>query len=109
MAANPMAVSNSARADFRVTTNTPDTVSVSGVLSFATAAKALAALRAAFGSGDRHTLDLSAVTTCDSAGLACVLAALSEADNGTRRVATQHVPEGMQALAHVCDVEAFLS
>jgi len=104
-----MAVSHSARADFRVTTNTPDTVSVSGVLSFATAAKVLAALRAAFVSNDRHMLDLSAVTTCDSAGLACVLAALSEADNGTRRVATKHVPEAMQALAQVCDVEAFLS
>jgi phospholipid transport system transporter-binding protein len=104
-----MAVSNSARADFRVTTSTPDTVSVSGVLSFATASKALAALRAAFQNGDRHTLDLSAVTSCDSAGLACVLAALSEADNGARRVTTRHVPEGMQALAQVCDVEAFLS
>jgi phospholipid transport system transporter-binding protein len=109
MAANPMAVSNSARADFRVTTNTPDTVSVSGVLSFVTATKALAALRVAFGSGDRNKLDLSAVTTCDSAGLACVLAALSEADNDTRRVTTLHVPEGMQALAQVCGVEPFLS
>jgi phospholipid transport system transporter-binding protein len=104
-----MAASNSARADFRVTSSTPDTVSVSGVLSFATATKALAALRAALVGGDRHTLDLSAVTTCDSAGLACVLAALSEADNGTRRVSTKHVPEAMQALAQVCDVEAFLT
>lgn len=104
-----MAVSNSARADFRVTTNTPDTVSVSGVLSFVTATKALAALRVAFVSGDRNKLDLSAVTTCDSAGLACVLAALSEADNDTRRVTTLHVPEGMQALAQVCGVEPFLS
>jgi phospholipid transport system transporter-binding protein len=109
MAANPMAASNSAKADFRVTTNTPDTVCVSGVLSFATATKALAALRAEFGNSDRHTLDLSAVTTCDSAGLACVLAALSEADNGNRRVTTRHVPEGMQALAQVCDVQEFLS
>jgi phospholipid transport system transporter-binding protein len=109
MAANPMAASNSARADFRVTTNAPDTVSVSGVLSFVTAARALAALRTAFASGERHTLDLSAVTTCDSAGLACVLAALSEADNQTRRVTTRHVPEGMQALAQVCGVEPFLS
>jgi phospholipid transport system transporter-binding protein len=109
MAANPMAVSNSARAEFRVTTNTPETVSVSGVLSFVTATKALAALRTAFRDSDRNTLDLSAVTTCDSAGLACVLAALSEADNATRRVTTRHVPEGMQALAQVCGVEPFLS
>jgi phospholipid transport system transporter-binding protein len=103
-----MVVSNANKGGFRVTTQTPDTVSVSGVLSFATATKALSALRTAFGSGERHTLDLSAVTACDSAGLACVLAALAEADNGTRRVAARHVPEGMQALARVCDVEAFL-
>lgn len=104
-----MAPSKSAKADFRVTSDTPDTVSVSGVLSFATAENALVALRAALVHGDRHTLDLSAVTGCDSAGLACVLAALSEADTGDRRVSARHVPQGMQALAQVCDVEAFLS
>jgi phospholipid transport system transporter-binding protein len=104
-----MVVSRSAKADFRVTTDTPDTVSVSGVLSFATATKALAALRAAFHGGERHALDLSAVTACDSAGLACILAALAEADNGKRRVTARHLPQAMQALAQVCDVEAFLA
>lgn len=93
---------------FRVASDVPDTVSVSGALSFATAANALAAMRSAFAAHDRHTLDLSGVTLCDSAGLACVLAALSEADQGGERVAVQHVPAGMQALAQVCGVESLL-
>jgi phospholipid transport system transporter-binding protein len=103
-----MAALKFAKADFRVASDTPDTVAVSGVLNFTTAANALVALREAFGRGDRHALDLSAVTSCDSAGLACVLAALSEADQGGRQITTRHVPEGMQALAQVCGVEALL-
>jgi phospholipid transport system transporter-binding protein len=93
---------------FRVASDVPDTVAVSGTLSFATATNALAAMRAAFAGHDRHTLDLSGVGVCDSAGLACVLAALSEADQGGQRVKVSHVPEGMQALAQVCGVEQFL-
>jgi phospholipid transport system transporter-binding protein len=65
-------------------------------------------MRSALAAHDRHTLDLSGVTLCDSAGLACVLAALSEADQSAARVAVQHVPAGMQALAQVCGVESFL-
>lgn len=93
---------------FRVAADAPGTVSVSGVLNFATAANALVAMRTAFADSDRQTLDLSGVTGCDSAGLACVLAALSEADQGGRSVAVRHVPAGMQALAQVCGVEPFL-
>ena len=93
---------------FRVVSDAPGTVSVSGVLSFATAANALAAIRGAFTGSDHRALDLSGVTCCDSAGLACVLAALAEADQSGRRVAVHHAPEGMQALAQVCGVEPFL-
>lgn len=94
--------------EFRVSTDMPDTVAVSGVLNFATASNALAAMRAAFAKSDRHTLDLGGVESCDSAGLACVLAALSEADQGGRRVAVSRVPAGMQALAQVCGVDPLL-
>jgi len=93
---------------FRVASDRPDTVSVSGTLNFATAESALMAMRDAFAKSDRHTLDLAGVASCDSAGLACVLAALSEADQGGRRVLVQHVPKGMQALAQVCGVESLL-
>jgi phospholipid transport system transporter-binding protein len=103
-----MAATNSAKAGFRVVSDTPNTVAVSGVLNFVTAADALAALRSALAPGDRHRLDLSAVTSCDSAGLACVLAALAEADRGGHQITAQHVPQGMQALALVCGVETLL-
>jgi phospholipid transport system transporter-binding protein len=93
---------------FQVMSDVPDTVSVSGMLSFATAANALNAMRAAFANNSRRTLDLAGVTSCDSAGLACVLAALAEADNGGQRVTVHHAPPGMQALALVCGVESFL-
>lgn len=93
---------------FQVNADVPDTVSVSGTLNFATAANALAAMRNAFAKHDRHMLDLGGVDSCDSAGLACVLAALSEADQGGRRVSVRHVPKGMQALAQVCGVESLL-
>lgn len=94
--------------EFRVAAEVPDTVSVSGTLNFATATNALAAMCDAFAKGDRHTLDLSGVTACDSAGLACVLAALSAADQHGRRVVVRHVPVGMQALARVSGVESLL-
>jgi phospholipid transport system transporter-binding protein len=94
--------------EFRVASDVPGTVSVSGTLSFATAANALSAMRSAFANNGRHTLDLAGVTICDSAGLACVLAALAEADLGGQRVAVRHVPAGMQALAQVCGIEPFL-
>jgi phospholipid transport system transporter-binding protein len=77
-------------------------------VNFATAAHALAAMRDAFARNDRHTLDLAGVDSCDSAGLACVLAALSEADQAGRKVAVLHVPAGMQALAQVCGVDPLL-
>ncbi|RDS82564.1 STAS domain-containing protein [Dyella psychrodurans] len=103
-----MSPNRSAKGDFQITSGTPDTVSVSGVLNFGNAAKAVVALKAAFEGGDRHVLDLSEVTGCDSAGLACVLAALSAADCRGRHVSTRHVPESMRSLAQVCGVESLL-
>jgi phospholipid transport system transporter-binding protein len=103
-----MAPNRTAKGDFQIAANTPDTVYVSGVLNFGNAAKALVALRAAFEPSDRRVLDLSEVSTCDSAGLACVLAALSAADRNGREVRTQHMPEGMRSLAQVCGIEFLL-
>jgi phospholipid transport system transporter-binding protein len=88
---------------FHVTQSAPDTVSVSGALTFATAAAALEAIRAAL--PGRQVLDLAGVERSDSAGLACVLAAL--APNGGK-VRVQHVPLGMQQLAKVCEVDGML-
>ena len=91
--------------NFAVTRDTPDTVSVSGELTFATAQKALADVRAAVGYAKATTLDLGGVGRADSAGLACVLAILAE----TPGLAVARMPDGMRALARVCDVEPMLA
>ena len=88
---------------FQVVPNPPDTVSVSGALTFATAAAALEAIRAAL--PGRQVLDLAGVERSDSAGLACVLAVL--APNGSK-IRVTHIPQGMQQLAKVCEVDHLL-
>jgi phospholipid transport system transporter-binding protein len=89
-----------------VTRDAPDTISVSGELTFATAEKALVDVRAAVSrAGGATTLDLGGVGRADSAGLACVLAILAQAPG----LAVAHVPEGMRALARVCDIEPMLA
>ncbi|WP_331522028.1 STAS domain-containing protein [Pinirhizobacter sp.] len=92
-------------ANVAVTRDTPDTISVSGELTFATAQKALADVRAAIGQANATTLDLGGVSRADSAGLACVLAILAE----TPDLAVARMPDGMRALARVSDVEPMLA
>jgi phospholipid transport system transporter-binding protein len=99
-----MAAAKSMDAGFRLDCDTPDTVAVSGALSFATATAVLDALREVVRGGARRQLDLSAVSGCDSAGLACVLAVLAESDQQGHPLHVRHVPAGMQALAQVCGV-----
>ncbi len=93
---------------FAVTACEPDTLRVSGTLGFATATAALAALRAGLRDGTRHTLDLAAVETCDSAGMACLLAVLAEARVQGRELTLEHVPTGLRTLAQVSGVDTLL-
>lgn len=88
---------------FQVAQSAADTVSVSGALTFTTAAAALEAIRAAM--PGRQVLDLAGVDRCDSAGLACVLAVLAPSGG---KVRVRHVPQGMQQLAKVCEVDRLL-
>jgi phospholipid transport system transporter-binding protein len=89
-----------------ITRDTPDTISVSGELTFATAQKALADARTAVAqAGNATTLDLGGVGRADSAGLACVLAILAEAPGLT----VARMPDGLRALARVSDVETMLA
>lgn len=94
---------------FRLDSSVPDTVAVSGTLSFATAAAALDALNTALGHGSRRQLDLAAVQGCDSAGLACVLAVLADAARQGRSVRVLNAPGGMRALAQVSGVAPMLA
>jgi phospholipid transport system transporter-binding protein len=88
---------------FQVDQSAPDTVAVSGALTFGTAAAALEAIRTAL--PGRQVLDLTGVERSDSAGLACVLAVLAL---GGGKVRVMHVPQGMQRLAKVCEVDGLL-
>src|SRR6187551_3276608 len=85
-----------------------DTLALSGVLTFATAARAYAEGGRALASGSQTRLDLAGVTRADSAGLACVLALAANASRDGRHLAVVHWPEGLRALAAVCDVETLL-
>ena len=94
---------------FRLDLGVPGTVAVSGTLGFATATEAWRALDEALRAGDRSRLDLAGVRSCDSAGLACVLAVLAAARERGRAVGLQHVPDGLRTLAQVSGVEALLA
>ncbi|WP_329741244.1 STAS domain-containing protein [Dyella sp. A6] len=94
---------------FQLDCSLPDTVKVSGRLSFATAAAVLEALGGAFARGRATQLDLAAVESCDSAGLACVLAVLAEASAASRPVRVLNVPAGMHDLAQVSGVASLIA
>lgn len=93
---------------FAVTAGESDTLRVSGTLGFATAAAALEALRAGLRDGARRKLDLAAVETCDSAGMACLLAVLADARAQQRALVLENVPAGLRTLAQVSGVEQLL-
>lgn len=85
-----------------------DTLALAGALTFATAARAFADGTRALASGTQTRLDLSGITRADSAGLACVLALAADASRAGRRLGVVHWPDGLRALADVCDVAHLL-
>jgi len=91
---------------FQLITTEPGTLGVSGVLSFDTAAAAMQAIGAALAGGNIDRLDLGEVRHSDSAGLACVLAAVALPGKALRVV---RMPPGMQALAKVCKVDRLIA
>ena len=68
------------------------------------AARIVAAGSAAIRGGDA-TIDLSAVTRCDTAALACVLAWLRAAQVGGRKLALVSVPADLVSLARLYGVD----
>lgn len=93
---------------FQLNTSMPATLGVSGVLSFDTAGSALQAIQASLASGRAAQLDLAGVSHSDSAGLACVLAAVADAGARGRPVQVVGMPAGMLTLAQVCEVDRLL-
>lgn len=94
---------------FQLDTGTPGTLGVSGVLSFDTAAMALRAIQSALVAGRMTRLDLAGVSHSDSAGLACVLAVVAEADRRGQALQVVGMPAGMRVLAQVCEVEPLIA
>jgi phospholipid transport system transporter-binding protein len=80
-----------------------ETLVLSGALTFATAAQVLQEASRALEQGARSRLDLGGITRTDSAGLACVLALLARASRDERRLTVVNAPDGLRALAEVCD------
>lgn len=93
----------------RLDLGAPGVLALSGALSFATAAAALQALDEALQPGDRARLDLAGVSSCDSAGLACLLAVLAEARRRGHTLSLQHITDGLRTLARVSGVEGLLA
>ncbi len=81
-----------------------DTLALSGALTFQTAARAFTEGSRVLAAGAQTRLDLAGVSRADSAGLACVLALAAVAGRAGRRLGVVHWPEGLHALAEVCDV-----
>lgn len=87
----------------------PGKLMVQGVLSFDTAAAALASMQAGMAGGGVSELDLTGLQQCDSAGLACVLAIAAGANQRGSALSVTGLPQGMQALAQVCEVDTLLA
>ncbi|HJU08047.1 MAG TPA: STAS domain-containing protein [Rhodanobacteraceae bacterium] len=85
-----------------------DTLAISGALTFATAARALHEGSRALTHGACSRLDLKDITRADSAGLACVLALLAQASRNKQRLDVIDPPEGLRALAEVCDADGLI-
>ena len=94
---------------FQLDAGTADTLAVTGELSFDTAAAALQAIQSALGDGRIKQLDLAKLSRSDSAGLACVLAAVAEARRRGHALDVVNMPSGMQALAQVCEVDDLIA
>ncbi len=93
----------------RIEDGAPDSVRLSGSLTFANAASALDAISAAVARDGRSALDLAGLQHSDSAGLACVLAVLAQTAEQGRTLKVRNMPEGMRLLATVCEVEGLLA
>lgn len=81
---------------------------VSGALTLATAASALAAGDRAFAAVHSVEIDLSGVVAADSAGLAVLLEWVRAAKMQGRCLRLHSMPPMLAAIVGICDVEAVL-
>jgi phospholipid transport system transporter-binding protein len=82
---------------------------VTGALHFGTVSALLAPGSAAISAGRAAVIDLSTVSESDSSGLALLIEWLSIAKDARRALRYENVPEQLQELARLCDVEGLLT
>ena len=93
---------------FSLESNTLGTLSVSGAISFANAARALAQGPQLARAGTTLELDLSGLENADSATLAVLIAWTAHARHRGAELRYLHAPPGLLNLARLCQVEALL-
>lgn len=98
-----------ASASFELSSSSPDRCDARGALTFATARRArkqglLALARA----GTGLTIDCSAISHADSAGLAVLLDWLAQAKRSGRTLRLHQLPQGLLALARISAVDELL-
>jgi phospholipid transport system transporter-binding protein len=83
-------------------------VAVKGALDFGTVGALLAGGTAAIAAGRATFIDLAGVTQSDSAGLALLLEWMSVARAAKRALRFENVPQQLQQLARLSEVEELL-
>lgn len=90
-------------------TQAGDRSRVTGSLHFTTVSTLLEHGHAAISDGRAAVIDLSTVSESDSSGLALLIEWLSIAKDARRALRYENIPEQLQELARLSDVEALLT
>ncbi len=97
-------------AAFSIHRSQPGVLELSGVLDFSTVGNAYSEVHQILINAQAITvLNLAGLRSTDSAGLACLLAWLAEAQQRGGRLELQDLPDNARALAQVCEVAGLLS
>jgi phospholipid transport system transporter-binding protein len=93
---------------FNVESDTLGTLRVSGAISYANAAQALAQAPQVPRAGTPLDIDLSALENSDSATLAVLIAWSAQAARRGAALKYQRAPQGLRNLARLCEVDSLL-
>ncbi len=81
---------------------------IQGVLDFTTATQTLEQVAAHIADNKMLDIDLSGVTSANSAGLALLIEWLALARGTGHEVTFHHIPDGLRQLAGVCQVDGLI-
>lgn len=93
---------------FSVESDTLGTLRVSGAITFANAARALAQSPQAPRAGSPLNIDLAALENADSATLAVLIAWSAQARQRGASLRYLRAPQGLRNLARLCEVDTLL-